>query len=157
MRESRRLYSLTALDINQLNFILNMIADRIDELEGRRGTPTFKSDIDMEGNKITDLAVAVADSDGLRKDQSRLESVDHSHQTTGAEAGQLDHGLAMVAASLLDDDHTGYILLIGRTGGQILQGGIAASEDLILDSTSHATKGWIGVKDPDGVLIHGWK
>jgi len=40
----------------------------------------------------------------------RLESVDHSHQTTGAQAGQLDHKAAMVAASLLDDDHTQYIL-----------------------------------------------
>jgi hypothetical protein len=42
--------------------------------------------------------------------QYRLESADHSHQTAGAEAGQLDHGLAMVAASLLDDDHTQYQL-----------------------------------------------
>jgi len=38
----------------------------------------------------------------------RLESADHSHQTTGAEAGQLDHGLALTSASLLDDDHPGY-------------------------------------------------
>ncbi len=35
----------------------------------------------------------------------RLESADHTHQTTGAQAGQLDHGLALTAASLLDDDH----------------------------------------------------
>lgn len=40
----------------------------------------------------------------------RLESADHSHATTGAQAGQIDHGLAMVAASLLDDDHTQYLL-----------------------------------------------
>ena|SRR3990172_6577419 len=130
MRESRRLYSLTALDISQLNLIFNMLADRIDELEGRRGTPTFKSDIDMEGNKITDLATAVADSDGLRKDQLdtdidtheaatdphigyRLESADHNHQSTGAQAGQLDHGLAMTAASMLDNDHPQYALTDG--------------------------------------------
>jgi len=42
--------------------------------------------------------------------QYRLESEDHSHQSTGAQAGQLDHGLAMSAASLLDDDHTQYRL-----------------------------------------------
>ena len=42
--------------------------------------------------------------------QYRLESEDHSHQSTGAQAGQLDHGLAMTAASLLDDDHTQYRL-----------------------------------------------
>lgn len=33
----------------------------------------------------------------------------HTHVTGGAEGGQLDHGLAMTAASLLDDDHTQYI------------------------------------------------
>jgi hypothetical protein len=40
----------------------------------------------------------------------RLESANHTHATTGAQAGQLDHGNAMVAASLLDDDHTQYVL-----------------------------------------------
>ena len=39
--------------------------------------------------------------------QYRLESVDHSHQTTGAEAGKLDHGLAL--NGLTDDDHTQYL------------------------------------------------
>ena len=38
----------------------------------------------------------------------RLESADHSHQSTGAQAGQLDHGLALTG--LTDDDHTQYQL-----------------------------------------------
>jgi hypothetical protein len=38
----------------------------------------------------------------------RLESADHNHQSTGAEAGQLDHGLALTG--LGDDDHTQYVL-----------------------------------------------
>lgn len=38
----------------------------------------------------------------------RLESADHTHQTTGAQAGQLDHGLALTG--LTDDDHTQYRL-----------------------------------------------
>jgi hypothetical protein len=37
----------------------------------------------------------------------RLESADHSHQSTGAQAGKLDHGLAL--DGLTDDDHTQYI------------------------------------------------
>lgn len=37
-------------------------------------------------------------------------NADHTHATTGAQGGQLDHGLSMVAASLLDDDHTQYRL-----------------------------------------------
>jgi len=36
----------------------------------------------------------------------RLESADHSHQSTGAQAGKLDHGLAL--NGLGDDDHTQY-------------------------------------------------
>ena len=36
---------------------------------------------------------------------------------------------------------TGAALLAGRAGGQVLQGGTAASEDLTLESTAHATKG----------------
>jgi len=36
----------------------------------------------------------------------RLESADHSHQSAGAQAGKLDHGLAL--DGLLDDDHTQY-------------------------------------------------
>lgn len=49
----------------------------------------------------------------------RLESADHSHQSTGAQAGTLDHGLALTG--LTDDDHTQYqkesALLSGRVRG----------------------------------------
>lgn len=34
----------------------------------------------------------------------------HTHESAGAQGGQLDHGAAMTAASLLDDDHTQYRL-----------------------------------------------
>lgn len=40
--------------------------------------------------------------------QYRLEADDHSHQTSGAQAGQLDHGAALTG--LGDDDHPQYIL-----------------------------------------------
>ena len=69
----------------------------------------------------------------------RLESADHNHQTTGAEAGQLDHGLAL--NGLTDDDHTQYALLAGRSGGQTLKGGTGAAETLLLQGTDHATVG----------------
>ena len=51
----------------------------------------------------------------------------------------LDHGSALTG--LADDDHTQYALLAGRSGGQTLYGGTAASENLTLASTSHGTKG----------------
>ncbi|MFA6082665.1 MAG: hypothetical protein WC773_04655 [Patescibacteria group bacterium] len=66
--------------------------------------------------------------------QYRLEAADHSHQSTGLQAGQLDHGLALTG--LTDDDHTQYALLAGRSGGQTLIGGTAAGDDLILRATS---------------------
>lgn len=53
----------------------------------------------------------------------------------GADHGQLS------AASLLDDDHTQYVLLAGRAGGQTLYGGTAASEIMQINSTQNATKG----------------
>lgn len=87
-------------------------------------------------------------------------NADHSHQSTGAAGGTLDHGLALTG--LTDDDHTQYVRLAGRAGGQAAAGGTAASENLTLQSTAHATKGAIIVadlspiqwKDANGVVIH---
>jgi hypothetical protein len=49
-----------------------------------------------------------------------------------------DHGSLV---GLSDDDHTQYAKLLGRASGQNLIGGVAASENLTFNSTSHATKG----------------
>lgn len=43
----------------------------------------------------------------------------------------------------LADSHANYPWMLGRAGGQTLQGGTAASEDLTLESTAHATKGQV--------------
>jgi hypothetical protein len=51
-----------------------------------------------------------------------------------------DHGSL---GGLADDDHSGHPWLLGRSGGQILYGGIDAGDDLTLRSTSHATKGHV--------------
>ena len=40
---------------NQLNTILTSLADRLDAMEGWRGTPTFKTAIDLDGNDITNV------------------------------------------------------------------------------------------------------
>ncbi len=44
--------------------------------------------------------------------------------------------------------HTGFVASGGVAGGQTIQGGTAASENLTLESTAHATKGYIAAKDP---------
>lgn len=59
--------------------------------------------------------------------------------------GQLDHGLHLTG--LGDDDHTQYLLLAGRSGGQLAIGGTDANDDLTLESTANGTKGCIIVKD----------
>lgn len=59
-----------------------------------------------------------------------------------------DHGTLV---GLGDDDHTIYALLAGRSGGQTLIGGTGASNNLTLESTSNATKGFIIV--PAGTNI----
>lgn len=52
----------------------------------------------------------------------------------------LDHG---GLAGLSDDDHTQYLLLAGRSGGQTAKGDTASGGSLTLMSTAHATKGSI--------------
>lgn len=46
-----------------------------------------------------------------------------------------------------DAGHTQFVMLTGRAGGQTVQGGTDASDFLDLESTAHATKGSVRVKD----------
>ncbi len=61
--------------------------------------------------------------------------------------GSIDHGSI---SGLLDDDHSQYALLVGRSGGQNLIGGTASGDDLTFNSTSNATKGNILFGDSAG-------
>jgi hypothetical protein len=53
-------------------------------------------------------------------------------------AGTTDHGSL---TGLGDDDHSQYLLLIGRSGGQTIQGGTGVGENLTLMSNGSGTKG----------------
>ena len=90
------------------------------------GTPRFQIALgkltgllDANSQRIINLLAPSAVTEPARKQELddhaaaadphtgyRLESADHTHQSTGAQAGQLDHGLALTG--LLDDDHTQY-------------------------------------------------
>lgn len=59
---------------------------------------------------------------------------------------EVDH-TTIANLTLGDAGHTQFVMLAGRVGGQIIQGGTAASENLVLESTSHATKGLILTRD----------
>ena len=41
MSESRRFYRIQNLNINEVNWVLGQLSDRLDEMQGVRGTPTF--------------------------------------------------------------------------------------------------------------------
>ena len=62
-------------------------------------------DVDAGAGLITDDPGG--DETEINLSLYRLEAADHSHQSTGPQAGQLDHGLALTG--LADDDHTQYI------------------------------------------------
>lgn len=53
------------------------------------------------------------------------------------------------------DDHTQYALLAGRSGGQTLYGGTAASNNIIIRSTSNGTKGNVVLGDNSDTITIG--
>jgi len=59
---------------------------------------------------------------------------------------EFSHG---AVSGLLDGDagHTQFTMLAGRAGGQVIQGGVAPSETLVLESTSDVAKGQVLTKD----------
>jgi hypothetical protein len=66
-------------------------------------------------------------------------------------SGVMDHGLL---TGLEDDDHLQYLLLAGRSGGQIAYGGIASGEILTLRSTSFSTKGYVHVGPTEELRVN---
>jgi len=84
-------------------------------------------------------------------------SVDASNRVTAHPVSELpggatDHG---ALTGLSDDDHTQYLLLAGRSGGQIATGGTASGDDITLRSTTNATKGDVILNDQGGNVIIG--
>lgn len=63
----------------------------------------------------------------------RLESADHSHQSTGLQGGTLDHGLALTGLS--DNDHPQYLLAtaaptyVYKTADEVVNNSIAFQDD----------------------------
>jgi hypothetical protein len=68
---ARDTYLLSGEDItdikNNMNFILQRIADRLDQIEGLRGTASINSDLDLNGNSL--LNVANLDLTGTETDE----------------------------------------------------------------------------------------
>lgn len=76
----------------------------------------------------------------------------HTHQA-GATGGKLDHGAALNGLS--DDDHTQYLLLAGRTGGQEVDDDLTVTGTLRTDTGLNVsgTDGYTGDVVVDGTTL----
>ena len=76
MAKTRDNYQLTGRTVDELvrnlNFLLQRLSDRIDKIEGIRGSASIESDLDMNSNRVVEVAAAVLDSDALTKEQADL-------------------------------------------------------------------------------------
>lgn len=72
-RDSYRVTGRTVEELQrELNFLLQRMADRMDKIEGIRGTPSMEAALDMNSNKITELAPGTDDTDALNAEQADL-------------------------------------------------------------------------------------
>lgn len=71
--------------------------------------------------------------------------------SAGVSQADIDTAVANHAAAA--DPHTGYALLVGRSGGQTLIGGTAAGNNLVLQTTSNGTKGKVLVGSSGTELV----
>lgn len=107
----------------------------VNELEARlqKKIRELEAKVDFLGRALNRLAATIPN-------KSQIVGTVQKHPSA------IDHGSL---SGLGDDDHTQYLLLAGRAGSQVANGGTAANEDMTLDSTIHATKGYL-ILQPSG-------
>lgn len=54
----RRVYRISSGTIDEMNFVFSQIADRLDQMEGYRGSPEFKADVNLGGNVAVNSGTA---------------------------------------------------------------------------------------------------
>lgn len=76
MAKTRDNYQVTGRTVEELqrnlNFLFQRIADRMDKMEGIRGAPSIESDLDMNSNRIRELAAAVNNDEAINREQADL-------------------------------------------------------------------------------------
>lgn len=76
MAKSRDNYIITGRSVDEvvreLNFFLQRMADRMDKIEGIRGTSSIESNLDMNSNRIVEVAAALNDDEAVNKSQADL-------------------------------------------------------------------------------------
>ncbi|MDD2717818.1 MAG: tail fiber domain-containing protein, partial [Candidatus Wallbacteria bacterium] len=127
-------------DGSGLTNIITTNADKLDSQEGtyylNRTNHTGTQSCSTISGFTSEVQATITAGTGLAKVGGTLE----------VSPSGIDHGSL---GGLTHDDHAQYSLLAGRSGGQILYGGTAASNSLTLDSTSNTTKGFV-LLNPNG-------
>jgi hypothetical protein len=105
----------------------------------------FKNDATVQGT-ITKVNVSIIRNDVSGDWQVGKGATSPLSFSNLAVAGAIAH--SALTGLTAGDDHTQYVLLAGRAGGQSIVGGTNATNNLSLESTSDASKGSIILKDP---------
>lgn len=83
MSKSRDSFILTAQTVpelvQQLNFLLQRWNDRIDKIEGIRGTATIESDLNMSDHRVRSVGAGSLDNDGARLGDVPQDDVDFNN------------------------------------------------------------------------------
>lgn len=100
--------------------------------------------ISITSSAITDFDEAAQDAVGNALVDSSTIDFTYNDTANTITASVIESGITHGNLSgLSSDDHLQYALLAGRATGQTLNGGTAASENLVLSSTTNTTKGSI--------------
>jgi phage baseplate assembly protein gpV len=121
--------------------------------DASKGCVTVDSDLECTGALGSTIKSSIKSyCDGLYSSSSSGVTNGDSHDHSGGDGAQIDHG---GLNGLSDDDHSQYVKLAGRSGGQTIQGGTASGDDLILESTANATKGIVCIGPGNGKIYIG--
>ena len=141
---SRDNYSVIGNDIEELkrslNFLLQRLADRMDKIEGIRGTPTFSSSVDMSSNQINSLAAPTEDDDAARKTDAPGQGLESTDSPTFA--GLTVNGTITLADAVNIALNTSTGTKIGTSTGQkvgFLNATPVARQSKISDPSGGAT------------------
>jgi hypothetical protein len=113
--KTRDNYQITGHSVDEvvrnLNFMLQRLADRMDKIEGIRGTSSIESDLEMNSNRIREVASPVDDTDAARLDDLLTEPLTVSRLTVTGVTNLQD-------ATTIDADTTvnGDVFVYGEDG-----------------------------------------